>query len=38
MESVLIKQCCLCDEYILKILNCYYIKTDEINLTDDLLD
>lgn len=28
----------LCDEYILKILNCYYIKPDEINLTDDLLD
>ena len=28
----------LCDEYILKILNCHYIKPDEINLTDDLLD
>ena len=28
----------LCDEYLLKILNCYYIKPDEINLTHDLLD
>ena len=28
----------LCDEYVLKILNCYFIKPDEINLTDDLLD
>ena len=28
----------LCDEYVLKILNCYYIKPDEINLTDDLLN
>ena len=27
----------LCDEYVLKNLNCYYIKPDEINLTNDLL-
>ena len=27
----------LCDEYILKILNCYYVKPDEVNLTYDLL-
>ena len=27
----------LCDEYILKILDCNYIKPDEINLTNDLL-
>ena len=27
----------LCDEYILKKINCYYIKPDEINLTKDLL-
>ena len=27
----------LCDEYILKILDCYYIKPDEINLTNNLL-
>ena len=27
----------LCDEYILKILDCHYIKPDEVNLTYDLL-
>ncbi|MDO4975476.1 MAG: IS30 family transposase [Alphaproteobacteria bacterium] len=27
----------LCDEYILKLLNCYYIKPDEVNLTNNLL-
>lgn len=27
----------LCDEYVLKILDCYYIKPDEVNLTYDLL-
>ena len=27
----------LCDEYVLKILNCHYIKPDEVNLTYDLL-
>ena len=27
----------LCDEYVLKLLDCYYIKPDEINLTYDLL-
>ena len=27
----------LCDEYILKILNCYYIEPDNIDLSDNLL-
>ena len=27
----------LCDEYILKVLDCHYIKPDEVNLTNDLL-
>jgi IS30 family transposase len=27
----------LCDESILKLLNCYYIKPDEVTLTNDLL-
>ena len=27
----------LCDEYVLKSLNCYYIKPDEIILNDSLL-
>ena len=27
----------LCDEYILKILNCYYIEPDNVNLSENLL-
>ena len=27
----------LCDEYILKILNCYYIEPDNVDLSDNLL-
>ena len=27
----------LCDEYILKKLGCHFIKSDEVNLTYDLL-
>lgn len=27
----------LCDEYILKILNCYYIEPDKVDLSDNLL-
>ena len=27
----------LCDEYILKILNCYYIEPDNVDLSENLL-
>jgi hypothetical protein len=27
----------LCDEYILKLLNCYYIEPNKVTLTNDLL-
>lgn len=37
MVNLLMKLCNLCDEDVLHLLNCYYIKPDDIILNDTLL-